>query len=40
MHFDKKINVASGDVKKLETITFYNSTKTRVDMMNMMIDKV
>ena len=39
MHHDKKIDKATGEGKKPETITFYNSTKGGVDVVDMMMDK-
>ena len=36
MHHDDKIDPESGDMKKPEIITFYNSTKGRVDMVDQM----
>ena len=39
MHQDKKIDKATGEDKKPEIITFYNSTKGGVDVVDMMMDK-
>ena len=39
MHHDKKIDKATGEGKKPEIITFYNSTKGGVDVVDMMMDK-
>ncbi|XP_042856157.1 uncharacterized protein LOC122242824 [Penaeus japonicus] len=39
MHRDKKIDEATGEDKKPEIITFYNSTKGGVDVVDMMMDK-
>ena len=39
MHNDDKIDPATGDDKKPEIITFYNSTKGGVDVVDMMVDK-
>ena len=39
MHQDKKIGEATGEDKKSEIITFYNSTKGGVDVVDMMMDK-
>ena len=39
MHQDKKIDEATGEDKKPEIITFYNSTKGDVDVVNMMMNK-
>ena len=36
MHHDDKIDPESGDMKKPEIITFYNSTKGGVDMVDQM----
>ena len=36
MHHDDKIDPESGDIKKPEIITFYNSTKGGVDMVDQM----
>ena len=36
MHHNDKIDLESGDMKKPETITFYNSTKGGVDMVDQM----
>ena len=38
-HHDDKIDQATGDDKKPEIITFYNSTKGGVDMVDVMMDK-
>lgn len=39
MNFDNKIDEGFGNAKKPEVIKFYNSTKRRVDMLDMVIDK-
>ena len=39
MHHDKTIGKATGEDKKPEIITFYNSTKGGVDVVDMMMDK-
>ncbi|XP_066943493.1 uncharacterized protein [Macrobrachium rosenbergii] len=39
MHHDAKIDEATGDDKKSEIITFYNSTKGGVVVVDMMMDK-
>ena len=39
MHQDKKIDEATGEDKKPEIITFYDSTKGGVDVVDMMMDK-
>ncbi|XP_066946051.1 uncharacterized protein [Macrobrachium rosenbergii] len=39
MYHDAKIDEATGDDKKPEIITFYNSTKGGVDVVDMMMDK-
>lgn len=39
MHHDDRIDEATGDAKKPEIITFYNSTKGGVDVVDMMMDK-
>lgn len=39
MHHDNKIDPESGDMKKPEIITFYNSTKGGVDMVDQMAGK-
>ena len=36
MHLDDKIDLSSGDGKKPDVITFYNATKSGVDMANEM----
>ena len=39
MHQDKKIDEPTGEDKKPEIITFYDSTKGGVDVVDMMMDK-
>ena len=39
MHQDKNIDEATGENKKPENITFYNSTKGGVDVVDMIMNK-